>query len=271
MKRRLVYVKKLYMHAHEHIPNQTEFDRMIALHHFDNAVELLLKCVATEYDIDLKQPLNINFPVLWNAVNQKTSLPKRTEMFQLHDLRNDVQHWGVSSFSLDVINRFDIYVLDFIKDVFIQVFGLNFEELYMSCLVEDKTLAELLSTAEAAFEKQDYVTCMRYADAALSEALSRKKEEFRLWNVPTQIGFETGLADIVEIMILGIDYLKFRRHQQFGTGAFWDAQEKRVRYSLTIGEVSKGKESKPDPKLFSRENAFFDLNFALECILHWHL
>jgi len=47
-KRRLIYVKKLFLHGHERIPYQTEFDRMIAIHHFDNAVELLLKCVATK-------------------------------------------------------------------------------------------------------------------------------------------------------------------------------------------------------------------------------
>jgi hypothetical protein len=33
------------------------------------------------------------------AVDQKISLSKKTEMFQLNDLRSNVQHWGVSPFS----------------------------------------------------------------------------------------------------------------------------------------------------------------------------
>jgi hypothetical protein len=85
------------MHGHEHIPYGTELDRMIAIHHFDNAVELLLKCVATEHNIAFKS-LHVTFPDLWNQVNQRYELPKKTEMFQLHDFRSDVQHWGISPF-----------------------------------------------------------------------------------------------------------------------------------------------------------------------------
>ena len=164
-KKRLVYVKKLYLHGREHVPKQTEFDRMIALHHFDNAIELLLKCVATKLNIAFKTRF-VNFPDLWDNVNQKVQLSKKTEIFQLHDLRSDVQHWGVAPFSSEVVDRFDVYVLDFIKEVLTKVFGLNFEELFMSSLVEDALLRKLLSIAESALEQKDYVKCMRYADAA---------------------------------------------------------------------------------------------------------
>ena len=32
-RKRLIYVKRLYTHGHEHIPYGTEFDRMIAIHY----------------------------------------------------------------------------------------------------------------------------------------------------------------------------------------------------------------------------------------------
>jgi hypothetical protein len=242
---------------------------MIAIHHFDNAVELLLKCVATRFNIAFKSQF-VTFPQLWEAVNQKTLLPKKTEIFQLHDFRSDVQHWGVSPFSSEIVDRFDVYVLDFIREVLVEVFGLDFDELFMSSLVEDKNLRRILSVAETAFEKGDYVKCMRYADAAFSKAFWCKREEFRLWVPSVKEEFLEELADIVSIMILGIDYMSFHKHQQVSTGAIWDEEKKTIRYPLPLEEALGDKEYEPDTKWYSRENAFFSLNFALNCILHWH-
>jgi hypothetical protein len=151
-KRRLIYVKKLYLHGQEHIPYQTEFDRLIAIHHFDNAVELLLKCMATQFSATFKNPQSVKFPDLWNEVSEEyqkkigSELPKKTEMFQLHSLRCDVQHWGLSPFSSEVVNRFDVYVSDFVTQVMQDVFGIDFKELFMSAL---KTRARWKVSLEA--------------------------------------------------------------------------------------------------------------------------
>jgi hypothetical protein len=270
LKKRLVYVKKLYMHGHEHIPNQTEFDRMIALHHFDNAIELVLKCVAAKFDIKYKSN-SVSFPDLWNVVNEKILLPKKTEIFQLHDLRSDVQHWGVSPFSSEVVDRFDVYVHDFMKEVLNSAFGISFEELFMSSLIRNKMLRELLSASETAFEKKDYLECMKYADAALGEAFSLKRQEFRLRADLDDSDLITRLADVVSIIALGIDYIEYEKYRDISTGAYYVESCKEVILpGKPLREMFGGDEPIANPKVHNRKNAFFSLNFTLNCLFKWH-
>ena len=44
---RLVLAKKLYLHGCAHSNLKDQVSRMLAVHHFDNAVEMVLKCIAT--------------------------------------------------------------------------------------------------------------------------------------------------------------------------------------------------------------------------------
>lgn len=270
-KRRLIYVKKLYLHGHEHIPYQTEFDRMIAIHHFDNAVELLLKCAVSRLGVAPKRPLHLSFPNLWNLVDEKVPLPKKTEMFQLHKFRSDVQHWGVSPFSTEVVNRFDVYVSDFLREVMKDVFGLDFEELFISSLVEDKTFRKILTIAEKAFEKGDYEKSMRFADAAFNRALGQQRETFGLPTVSLDEDekFEF-LIDRVFILQLGIDYLRYANYTRLRT--YWDEEEENIYYARPLWKEFGGKEDKKrKDKRFTREKALLNLNFVLDCILRWHM
>ena len=260
------------MHGREHIPHQTEFDRMIAVHHFDNAVELLLKCIATKYGISFRSPLFVPFPKLWDAINEKLLLPKKTEMFQLHAFRSNVQHWGMSPFSSEVVNRFDVYVSDFIREVLEQVFGLKFEELFMSSLVEDNTLRKILTIAETAFERGDYKKCMRFADAAFNKALWQQQEQFGFSIPIRKRELLEEIQDIISILALGIDYMDYKKYQKFAPHALWDEDEGNIGYSRSLSEIIGKEENKElEKKMYSRKNAFFSLNFVLNCILCWHL
>lgn len=270
-KRRLIYVKKLYLHGHEHISYQTEFDRMIAIHHLDNAVELLLRCVATKYGISFKKPLFVSFPKLWDAINQRFLLPKKTEIFQLHNLRSNIQHWGISPFSSEIVKRFDVYVSDFIREVLEQIFRLDFEELFMSSLIRDKTLRKILTIAEKAFEKRNYKKCMLYADAAFNQALRQQKEKFGFFIPYGKEEVLEEIANTISILTLGIDYRDYKKFAQFAPHALWDENEEVVMYPHPLSEIGHERIEELEKKQFSRENSFFSLNFVLNCILCWHL
>lgn len=276
-KRRLVYVKKLYLHGHEHILYQTEFDRLIAMHHFDNAVELLLKCIATQFGVTFHKPY-VSFPVLWERVSEEyqrrieSELPKETEMFQLHNLRCEVQHLGLSPFSSEVVTRFDVYVSDFVTQVMQDVFSIDFKELFMSSLVEDTMLRKILATAEKAFEEKDYTKCVRYADAAFNEALSMQREKFGFSLFSVTEGAVEVLADIVLILALGIDYIEYAKYKKISPPpcGTWNKEKESVSYVPPFEEVF-AKQDTLLNKLYSRETAFFSLDFVLNCILRWHL
>lgn len=264
-KRRLIYVKKLYLHGHEHAPYGTEFDRMIAIHHFDNAIELLLKCVATKYDVPFKG-LYITFPDLWSAVNQKCRLPKRTEMFQLHNLRSDVQHWGISPFSLEIINRFDVYTLDFIRALFKKIFELDFDELFTSSLIKDETMRKILTIAERAFGNKNYIKSMRFADAAFNRALRQQREDFGFYVPSEKRELLEEMVDIVSILTLGIDYREYSKYRKIAPlYTIWDEEEQNIGYPQPLFGTD------TEENRYTRENALFCFNFVLECILRWRL
>lgn len=259
-KRRLLYVKRLHMHGQEHMKG-IEFDRMFAVLHFDNAIELLLKCMAASYDISFKR-LHVRFPDLWNKVNEKykekfgTKLPRKTEIFHLHGIRSNVQHWG-SPFSLDVLEGFDECTHAFVRETLESVFGLKYEELFLSSLIEDEKLRTLLTDAERFFNDKKWKDAIEKISKAFALAKREAQKRRRLSIVPRET---LGLGDIDErvgILALGLDIEEYGGFMK-NTPALIPMGETPV--IQWIGEYD-----------FSRENTLFCLNFALNSILKWRL
>ena len=83
-KKRLVYAKWLFIHGQEHANEGSEVSRMIAIHNFDNSIELLLKCIATKYDIVFTKKQDYSFKQLWDYIEKKRiTLPLKTQMINL--------------------------------------------------------------------------------------------------------------------------------------------------------------------------------------------
>lgn len=294
MKKRLVYVKALYLHGKEHAKSEAEFDRMIALHHFDNAVELLLKCIATSVSANIGR--NVTFPALWDEVERKLqersiSLQKRTEMQQLHDVRSDIQHWGAANLSLDAVNRYQVYSGDFIQTTIKDVFDVDFEEMSLSLLVRDVRIREFLSKAERTLDKdpQETMKCSSVAySLAENKELARVNLQFsslslalgpedknrlqlvdrdagslaetlgNIWETEIRGNLDT-LKEVIRLLVLGIpidDYSKYKKVAPMA--AIFD---KVPRFQLNFEGGYAGD--------FSKENAVFCFNFVLRQVLRW--
>lgn len=263
-RKRLIYVKRLHMHGHEHIPYGTEFDRMIAIHHFDNAIELLLKCVATKYELSFGDPLRVTFPKLWNEVSkeykrrQGSELPKKTEMFQLHRIRSDVQHWGISPISLEIVKDFDAYTLDFIQKILDSVFGLEYNELFMSSLIDDLKIRELLTDAERSFADEKWKEAITKVSIAFALASTKMRRRRGLPTVPRILMGREDVDERVDILALGLDIEKHRKFMENTPAVMLPLREEPI--IQWIRKLS-----------FTRENTLFCLNFALDSILRWRL
>lgn len=263
--RRLLYVKQLLIHGQEHMKG-TEFERMFSILHFDNAIELLLKCVAASYGVSISP--NVRFPDLWSRVNEKhkgrlkTELPRKTEVFHLHRIRSDVQHWG-SPFSLDILKEFDECTQDFVKTILESVFGLKYDELFLSSRIIDERLRTLLTEAERHFHEEKWKDAIENISKAFSlarrEARKRKHVSIApMWLRAPQISSELGDTDErVELLALGLDFEEYGRFVK-NTPAVIPLGENPV-----IQWIRKYD--------FSRENTLFCLNFALNSILKWGL
>jgi hypothetical protein len=279
IRKRLIYVKSLYMHGHQHIPYGTEFDRMIAIHHFDNAVELILKCVATQYGISFKHPLTVIFPTLWDNVNEKyeqdqnSELPKKTEMFQLHNIRSDVQHWGISPFSLEISSRFDVYTLDFIQMLLDSVFGLKYNELFVSSLINDEEIRKFLTEAEKDLGDEKWKDVVHKVSLAFALAKLKTENKLNIFSPFHELsslsftnlrefreikdGFEK-LTDAVKVLALNIDYEKYTKFEENTPAVFLPYQgEPQIQETRDLN--------------YTRENALFCFDFVLDSILKWRI
>ena len=85
-------MKQIYNQGKKHSEYKKDLENMLAIHHFDFAVEMLLKILGEEFSINIDY--DIRFDDLWSRVNDKykkvtgNDLPLKARMKNLHNLRN---------------------------------------------------------------------------------------------------------------------------------------------------------------------------------------
>jgi len=276
---KLLYTKRLFTHGYEHMMYDTEFDRMIAIHNFDNAIEILLKSVASKYNIHFKRPLYITFPKLWSEVNSKykshtgKALPKQTEVFQLHEDRSDVQHWGISHFTLEVCNRYAVYTLDFIKTILKDIFDLDYDDLYSASFVKDDKIRGLLIDAEKAIKGEKFEECIKLTSIAFAYAKHEERKKLDLPIIPFSLldrfmhpgdigTIESSIREIFETLTtlaLGINYKDYARFSK-NTPVVLLLREEGEPIIQYVRELS-----------YTPDNVRFCFNFVLDCVMKWKL
>jgi hypothetical protein len=169
----LILAKSLYVHGCTHASQKDSVSRMLAIHHFDNAVEMVLRCVATKQGIIQK-----GRPHYFEDFLEKIEdLPLDEQMRGLHRLRNDVQHQGDIPSTESVI-KYKSYTEDFLSAVCGRVFNVPYEELFLGQLVESENLRERLRKAEEAFGRQEFKHCITLCNDALLSAVFDESDIF---------------------------------------------------------------------------------------------
>lgn len=140
--------KLLYMNA---LDTGTLVRRVVSIHSIDMAVETTLKTIATEVGVNV--PRDTKFPQLWKLVdhrynqNFQKSLPLKSEISRMHDRRNAVQHDG-SIPSENDLKQHLTYVSQFLDEVVSVVAGLGLHQIFLSSVIENAELREMMETAE---------------------------------------------------------------------------------------------------------------------------
>lgn len=155
--KRLLYIKKIILSAEESNEDNTEITRVFSLLFADNAIEMLLKTIATDNGVALNYRKDLDFKDIWNEINNKISspLPLKTEIFNLHEERNLVQHQG-SVPSKQNIDRHLSYGRRFLEQSISQVYSKNFDEIYISDLIEIKQFKDKLKEIENLIEHSSF-------------------------------------------------------------------------------------------------------------------
>ena len=154
--RKLILAKSVFLHGCIHANAKDEVSRMLAIHHFDFAVEMILRCIATKYNIVSSSRQEFHFKDLWNEIVRKdVKLPLKSRMFELQDVRNLVQHAGVIP-SFEDVTMFKGYVETFLEDIIKREFDISFDELSLAQLIENVELRRVMRRAEELFKEGNY-------------------------------------------------------------------------------------------------------------------
>lgn len=209
--RRLVLAKKLYLHGCKHSSKKDEINRMLAIHNFDNAIEMILKCIATKYDIVSSSRQEYKFKDLWSEIQKKgVNLPLKDQMFSLHDQRNIVQHHGDIS-SLEAIIKYKDYVEDFFREIIKKEFSVSYDELYLSVLIENEKLRKNVQKAEKTFEEKKYKECIELCDDAFNATTF---EESNVFGIAGMITGYWGAGDELK-KVISKDYAEKFKEKNF--------------------------------------------------------
>jgi hypothetical protein len=271
--RRLLLAKTLYLHGCTHASRKDNVSRMLAIHHFDNTVEMVLKCVATKKGI---RPERKHF-YFGELLGKIDGLPLEEQMKGLHEVRNIVQHQGDIP-SLESVIKYKSYVEDFFKKVCREIFNVAYEELFLSTLIEDENLRKQAMKAEEAFGKEEFKLCIELCDDALMSATFEEADVFH------SAGMLTGYWGASEElrMVLSKDYLEKYREKDYyelarelrgailqwgqATTGMQFLDEYRMDF-LKHRQIVKISEDLSDEEL--KDNAEFSLNFVTGLILKW--
>lgn len=271
--RRLVLAKSLYLHGCTHGSRKDNVSRMLAIHHFDNAVEIVLRCVVTKQDIRSKK----KYLYFEDLLDEIDDLPLKEQMRGLHRARNGVQHQGVIPSTESVI-EYKGYTEGFFREVCRDKFHIPYEELYLSELIANDSLKKKVREAEEAFEMEEFTLCIELSDEALVSATFEESEIFQA------AGMLTGYWGASEElrMVLNKDYPEKYREKDYyelakelrGALLQWGQATTGMQFldEYRMEFLKHRQRAETSNNLLGeelREGAESSLNFVTELILKW--
>jgi len=206
--RRLILAKKMFLHGCDHASGKDEINRMFAIHHFDNTVELVLKSAGTKAEIDFsKSDFN---QLIGQIFGKYKDLPLKSQLKAQHGWRNQIQHNGNIPSYEDVV-RYKNYTMDFFKEACVKIFETPFEKLYLSQLIHNKKLQKKTMAAETAFQKKNFKRCINLSDDIIAHAT------FDVADIFTKAGMLTGYWNTSKdfITVINDDYPNQYKKEKF--------------------------------------------------------
>lgn len=298
IKNRLIYTKRLFTIGIEHESLGTEMDRLVAILHYDASIEHLLNIILSFFEITSKKEKLENFSILWDAVNTeleknkdeigKFKLPNRREVEQLHNVRNQAQHFGIIP-DAKFVQRFQGTTEKIMKNVISNVFKIDYLEITSALLIQNEEIKKFIKKSEKLFTNQEFEKSMILSSIAFEMAkldeqqrifgsgslmfkearkglpLFKKEIEGRsqkkvLEHLIDYIsGFGILILDEIEILKLRLDYKKYMHFKRISP-----------QVNFPNNDISKEPEIKElETKCYDYENALFCLNFVIDTIIIW--
>lgn len=245
---------------------------MLAIHHFDQAVEMTLKCVATKRQIKPRK----KFFTFNELVKNLVDLPLIKQMESLHEVRNIIQHQGDIPDEETVI-KYKGYTQEFLKEVVKNEFGISFDELSLASLIEDEELRKTIQKAEEYFKKGEYQKCIEQTLEVLTKVIDTADIFGKAGVLTAYFGASDELKRIIskdypkkytgkEIQTLAGDVSKAMLQLGQASTSMQFLGEYKGRF-LKFVQLIENLSAIPKDEL--KEKAQFSLNFVIELLLKW--
>jgi hypothetical protein len=170
-KMRLILTKGLFLRGCVYADESNKISRMVAIHLFDNSVEMALKIIASKRGIS---PDGKYF-FFEELLRKIPCLPPKNDITNLHEQRNIIQHSGDIPDS-ETVTKYKGHARDFLVVITESEFGLSFDKLSMAFMIEDSKLRGLVENAYSSFgisTAEGYVESIRACNLALTEVKHR--------------------------------------------------------------------------------------------------
>jgi hypothetical protein len=170
--RQLVLAKALFLRGCEFARLNDLISRMLAIHVFDNAVEMVLVTSI------LHQRKNVisaraSVPELLRTVHP--TLEK--QLLDLHERRNGVHHAGDMPTQEDVI-KYMGYAKDFLRTECQQISGIIFDDLSLADLIDSEDFKGRIKKVEEALRVEAYRNAIAECDTVLTDLFTKASDVF---------------------------------------------------------------------------------------------
>ncbi len=180
----LLICKNFFIDGYRLAVRGDNFSIMKSVLFLDFSVEILLNILISDFAADgefIRE--DVNWKKLWQtateAVREKnlmTRIPNHRQLKTLHELRNLVQHRGVTPNSTDVA-RFAGAVKESIAKCLVECYGLDFPEFKLWDIIRNRQLRRLLNESEEALMKGKPVICLAGCKVAFDKITSAIRSE----------------------------------------------------------------------------------------------
>lgn len=175
-RKKLILVKQLYHQAVVQSASQhNAMSRILSVIGFDLAIETALRGVVGSLDAS-KTPADGFQGLIQQCDNLLPNagcglIPDKANIQYVHSIRNDAQHKAKYPNESDVSDC-RTYCRDFLQKVITDIWGLDFEKISLTDIIQDNTVKQLLTSAETTLGQRDYEQAIQLAAAGLTRALS---------------------------------------------------------------------------------------------------
>jgi hypothetical protein len=282
--KRLVIIKQIFSQGKEQQQKHTQTGNMLACHHYDMSIEMLLRMICTDLNIKLKLKED-GFWRIWELVNTevqkkfKADLPLMHEIEALRNARNSIQHAGTVPSDSDV-ERFEGYAITFLEDTIKKVFLIDFEEIKLSELIKDTILKGHVISAEDLINQNDFLNAVEKLTIAFElgkiKAIhniyesdwSKILKPFGFREIEAKIGLSAKkeldeafkkTEEMLSMLALKLDYrdyLNFKKKSFYVTWSLGSSEPRVMRVGTEVR---------------TKEDANFCYNFVFNSFITWEL